>query len=680
MDAIATFFMQNIVYVYFFYGLAFFAMGLVVLLESGRASEFRFARALLPLALFGFMHAAHEWFEMFQIFAAHESGYVAGPVEETFRILSLVTSFLLLLNFGARLLPDAEERPRLSTWQTLAMGGVWSLAVGFLYWRYRPPTTSLLVAADVLARYSLAIPGSVLAAWVLLRERRDFHARGMSRYGQSLLWAALAFLIYGVVGQLFTRPSLVFPSQNVNTALFLRTFGVPIQLVRGLSAGVIVLTLGSALRAFELEGRIRLARANKARIEAQAAALQSQQRRADEVETLNMQLRATAGELSAMVELSRILSSSINLRDSMGKALEQIVHSFERACCALLFTLRPDGGLEQAGAYRRPEAPLPANPPPLTGVAAQAARSATVVGAGLDGEIRALSSDDLAAGRTYRAIGLPLLAKGQTLGGLALASVREEEPLGETELNLLNAFSQQIAAATENARLYEVVQEREAQLEALVRQLVNAQEGERQRIARELHDETGQKLTALGMGLAAVEQQVTSEAPHTVTLVRNLRELSSQAIVELRHIMADLRPAQLDDLGLVPALRWYVNQYQERHPELRTSFIAERLEQRLPSQYETVLFRTAQEALTNVARHAQASQVSVKLARVTDAVRLEVTDDGIGFDTNAPARHASGSGMGLVGMRERVALVGGRCVVTAAPGGGVRVVVELPLR
>ena len=213
-----------------------------------------------------------------------------------------------------------------------------------------------------------------------------------------------------------------------------------------------------------------------------------------------------------------------------------------------------------------------------------------------------------------------------------------------------------------------------------MRQLVNAQEGERQRIARELHDETGQKLTALGMGLAAVEQQVTSEAPHTVTLVRNLRELSSQAIVELRHIMADLRPAQLDDLGLVPALRWYVNQYQERHPELRTSFIAERLEQRLPSQYETVLFRTAQEALTNVARHAQASQVSVKLARVTDAVRLEVTDDGIGFDTNAPARHASGSGMGLVGMRERVALVGGRCVVTAAPGGGVRVVVELPLR
>ena len=86
--------MRNIVYVYFFYGLAFFAVGLVVLLESGRASEFRFARALIPLALFGFVHAAHEWFEMFQIFAAHQAQHTAGVAEEIVRITSLVASFL----------------------------------------------------------------------------------------------------------------------------------------------------------------------------------------------------------------------------------------------------------------------------------------------------------------------------------------------------------------------------------------------------------------------------------------------------------------------------------------------------------------------------------------------------------------------------------------------------------
>ncbi len=680
MDAIATFFMQNIVYVYFFYGLAFFAMGLVVVLESGRASEFRFARALLPLALFGIVHAAHEWFEMFQIFAAHASGYVAGPLAESFRIISLAASFLLLLNFGTRLLPDAEERPHISTWQTAAMGGIWAIAVGILYWRQQPNLTELLVAADVLARYSLAIPGSALAAWVLLRERRDFHARGMSRYGQSLLWAALAFLIYGVVGQLFTRPSLVFPSQTVNTALFLRTFGIPIQLVRGLSAAVIALTLGSALRAFELEGRIRLARANKARIEAQAAALQAQQRRADEVEALNVQLRATAGELFAMVALSRILASSIDLRQSMSKALEQIVHSFAQAGCAQVLLLRPDGELDLAGEYCRPQTPWPDHPL-LATLATQAAQSADMVGAGRDGSSRPLDAADLAAGATCCAVGLPLLAKGQTLGGLTLSVAGEAEALGEAEVNLLNAFSQQIAAAVENARLYQVVQERETQLEQLVRQLVNAQEGERKRIAQELHDETGQKLTALAMGLAAVEQQVvSSEITRAVRLVRNLREVSDEAIIELRHIMADLRPAQLDDLGLVPALRWYVGQYQGRHPELQVTFSGERPEQRLPPQHETVLFRAAQEALTNVARHAHASHVRVTLTRQPESVRLEVVDDGVGFDVNAPARHAAGSGLGLVGMRERVALVGGSCVITAEPGGGTHVMVELPLR
>lgn len=681
MDAISAFFMDNIVYVYFYYGLAFFALGLVVLLESGRASEFRFARALGPLAWFGLTHGAHEWLEMFQIFAAHGGGQASRPAVEVLRVGLLLLSFLLLLDFGARLLTDYDHAPGRSRLQVLLMGGLWLAAVGLVYWIYRPDLQDLLVAADVLARYSLAIPGSILAAWALLRERRDFHARGMSQYGEALLWAALAFVIFGVVGQLFTSPSLVFPSQTINTAFFLRTFGAPVQLLRGLAAIAITISLGSALRAFEMEGRLRLARANKARIEAQAAALEAQQRRANDVEALNTQLRATARELSAMVELSRILATTtVDLNRLLKDALYQIVHSFEHACCTVVFLIRPDGGLELAGEYRRPQAPTPIHPPPLTGVAAQAATSDTVAVAGLDGVVRALGADAFAGGRTYRTLGLPLRAKDRILGGVALSSVREEEPFGEAELNLFNAFSQQIAAAIENARLYQVVQEREVQLEGLVRQLVTAQEGERQRIARELHDETGQKLTALAMGLAAVEQQAATDPPRALVLVRNLRELSDQAITELRNIMADLRPAQLDDLGLVPALRWYLGRYQERHPGLQVSFAAERLEHRLPAQHETILFRVAQEALTNVIRHAQAGRVSMTLEQAPGVVRLEVVDDGVGFDVNAPSRHAAGSGLGLVGMRERVALVGGRCTITARPESGTRVVVELPLR
>jgi signal transduction histidine kinase len=679
MEVVSAFFMRNIVYVYFFYGLAFFALGLVVLLESGRTSEFRFARALLPLALFGMVHGAHEWFEMFQIFAAHETGYVAGVPEELFRIITLAVSFLLLLDFGARLLPGAEGYPRAHLRQVAALGALWLVAVGLIAWRNQPSSSELLSAADVLARYSLAIPGALLAAWALLRERRDFHARGMSAYGQDLLWAALAFFVFGLA-QFFTRPSIVFPSQTINTAYFLRTFGIPVQLLRGLAAVAIAITLGRALRAFEHEGRLRLARANKARIEAQAATLDAQQRRASEVEALNIQLAASARELSALVEMSRILTSTMERRRLLDDALYQIVHSFERGCCSIIFLKRSDGGLELAGEYRRPEAPVPRNPPPLTAVAADAVTLAGPTGAGLDGVVHVLDEDAFADGMTYRSLGVPLLTKGQVFGGLALSSVREEEPFGEPELSLLAAFAGQIATSLENTQLYEVVQDRETQLEELVRQLVNAQERERGRIARELHDETGQKLTALAMGLAAVDASLAGEPVRAQDLVRNLRDVADQSITELRNIMADLRPAQLDDLGLVPALRWYVGQYTGRHPELNVTLSADRMPKRLPPGLETVLFRAAQEALTNIARHAHASEVNIGLSRDAGAVRLIVTDNGVGFDVNAPPKYERGSGLGLVGLRERVALVGGMCSVESEPDRGTRVIIDLPVK
>ena len=324
---------------------------------------------------------------------------------------------------------------------------------------------------------------------------------------------------------------------------------------------------------------------------------------------------------------------------------------------------------------------MPVIPPPVTELSVLAAEVSGPVSAGLDGQVVVLGPDSFDRGRAYRSLGVPLRVKEQTFGALALSSVREEEPLGANELRLLTAFAQQFATAIDNVRLYQVVQDREAQLEGLVRKLVNAQEDERKRIARELHDDTGQKLTALGMGLAALEAALAAEEPARAdALLRNLRQMSDQAITELRNIMANLRPAQLDDLGLGPALRWYVKQYQTANPKIQVELTIEKLPNRLPPEHETVLFRVAQEALTNVQRHAGATLATIKLWQDDGVVRLRVEDDGRGFDPRQPPRHEPGSGLGLPGMRERVGLVDGRLEIDSALGEGTCILVELPIR
>jgi signal transduction histidine kinase len=472
----------------------------------------------------------------------------------------------------------------------------------------------------------------------------------------------------------------VFPSQYVNSVLFIETFGFPIQLVRALAAAGIAFHLGKALRAFEAESRIRLARANKARIEAQAAALEAQQRRADEVEALNTELRAIAGELASLVDMSRILSSTFDLKHMAGEALRHMVHSFPRACCAVVFLRRPDGGYELLRAYRRPEAPMPAVAPPVTELCVRAGEVGGPVGARLAGAVVVLGPESFNEARGFRSFGAPLKSKDRTFGSLALSSVKDEEPLGPDDLRMLTAFAQQFATAIDNIRLYELVQDREAQLEDLVAKLVHAQEDERKRIARELHDDTGQKLSALGMGLAALGAALASGDPSRAAgVLRNLREMNDQAISELRNIMADLRPAQLDDLGLVPALKWYIGQYQARNPLPQVQLTVERAPGRLPPEHETVLFRAAQEALTNARRHAEAKRVTLRLSQKDDLVELEIQDDGIGFDPKQPPRHEPGSGLGLPGMRERVSLVYGTLQVESAPGQGTCIRVTLPL-
>lgn len=482
MNPISAFFVRNIIVVFFFYGLAFFSLGLALALASRRESEFRFVRAIVPLALFGFLHGIHEWVEMYQKIAVLSSGYTPTTLHEVLRLLLLVSSFAMLLGFGFTLLsPDNTSRRRI--WlPVLGLIGFWLAAVVIIAVALEPGDALLIAQADALARYSLGIPAALLGAWALLTQQRTFREANLPQFGRDLIWATTALLLYGVIGQLFVRETTLVPSNVLNSALFLQWFGIPVQLFRGLAAVMLLVFMVRALKAFDVESRRRLDAANQARI------------------------------------------------------------------------------------------------------------------------------------------------------------------------NALN-------------------------------QVVDAQEMERKRIARELHDATGQSLTAIGLGLRGVEMHIENSAapqPGLLEKVREIKTYGANALGELHGIIADLRPQILDDMGLAAALKWYVQNYQQRR-SLPSELIVEGTPYRLPAEYETVLYRITQEALTNIAKHAHATRVAVTLNFSPAEVNLTVQDNGRGFNPDQTLqRNGRNAGWGLLGMRERASLIGGHAIIESSPGQGARIRVTVP--
>jgi two-component system sensor histidine kinase UhpB len=229
---------------------------------------------------------------------------------------------------------------------------------------------------------------------------------------------------------------------------------------------------------------------------------------------------------------------------------------------------------------------------------------------------------------------------------------------------------------TERKRVERELGEQREQLQALSHRLLTAQEAERRALACELHDDFGQFLTAIRLNLAAVQRGTSGAASRHLT---DGIALVDQAIEKVRSLALDLRPAMLDDLGLVAAIRWLLKRLAER-AGFEARLAAEGLGERLPTTIETCSFRLVQEALTNVARHAEAESVDVELGTVDGELRIVVHDDGRGFDVSAARRHAAhGKSLGLLSMQERVTLAGGRLEISSAIGKGTTVDVHLPL-
>jgi signal transduction histidine kinase len=213
-------------------------------------------------------------------------------------------------------------------------------------------------------------------------------------------------------------------------------------------------------------------------------------------------------------------------------------------------------------------------------------------------------------------------------------------------------------------------------LQRLSSKLITAQEEERRSIARELHDEVGQVLTAIKVELALAQRAIDGGGGPP-QLLEKAQTIAEGALHSVRDLSQLLHPAVLDDLGLPAAIDWYLRGVGRRH-QLRLVFNHEGMDDRLAPEIETAAYRIVQEALTNVARHAGASECRVGLQRLSRAILISIDDDGQGFDQAPPAQAAARRGLGLIGIRERATQLRGEVRIESAPGRGTRVTVVLP--
>jgi two-component system, NarL family, sensor histidine kinase DevS len=259
---------------------------------------------------------------------------------------------------------------------------------------------------------------------------------------------------------------------------------------------------------------------------------------------------------------------------------------------------------------------------------------------------------------------VPLIGRSEAIGVLEIHDKEGPDPrFSHDDFRLAETFATRAAVAVELSQRVA----REA-----VRRVVQAQEAERQRLARELHDETGQALTSILLGLKGLED--TLDSAESRTAASGLRELVVTTLRDVRRLAVELRPAALDDFGLASALERLTETIAEQ-TGIAIDFEAMLGGERLSPEIETTLYRIAQESLTNVVKHARAQRVSVVLQRRPRSVSLVIEDDGAGFDPDALDDH----GLGLLGMRERLALTDGRLTVESREGRGTTLAAEVPL-
>ncbi|MGQ9545871.1 MAG: GAF domain-containing protein [Dehalococcoidia bacterium] len=279
-------------------------------------------------------------------------------------------------------------------------------------------------------------------------------------------------------------------------------------------------------------------------------------------------------------------------------------------------------------------------------------------------------------------VSVPLKAKDRVVGVMNVAA-RTPGQFSAEDMYLLNSIGCQLGTAVEQARLYQRLELGRERYQALLQHALTAQEEERKRLARELHDETSQALTSLTLNLQAVITKAETDGVVDPDFIARLQKIQSLAVYtqnEIVKLMKELRPTLLDELGLPAAISRYARDSLEPlGTKVSTEFKG--VEKRLPTEVEVTLFRIAQGIIGNILEHAQAKNAHIRLECNARECTLEIKDDGKGFDiSKITGVDKTGRGAGLFTMKERARLVGGRCSVKSQPGKGTRIAVRVPLK
>ncbi len=401
-------------------------------------------------------------------------------------------------------------------------------------------------------------------------------------------------------------------------------------------------------------------------------------------------LRQRHRELALLNQAGQAFSSTLDLDRVFVTILEEVRRLMRVIACSIWLIDAQTGELVcQQSSGPKNEIVRGWRLSPGEGIAGWVARNGVslIVSDTLSDE-RYVRAVDQKTGLRLRSIAtIPLRVKQDVIGVLQVVDTALAR-FDTQDLALLEPLVAAASIAIENARLYTAERAAREQLRALNVRLTETEEAERKRLARELHDQAGQNLTALSINLKILQTQIPSavDDPELVdqlfTRLLDTSNLVNDITTRIRNVMDDLRPPALEEYGLVPALHWYGDEFSTRMNVAVTVHDPEAAS-RLPSSVEMGLFRIAQEALTNVARHARATQVEITVQEMVQergrVVRLVIADDGIGFAPQRPLQPGERQRWGLQTMAERAEAMGGACYVESAPGKGTSVIVEVVL-